>query len=143
MIAPVVYIFRPTPYLVEWLDRADPDFLDCLRGPSVWLAKEGGQALHPPAVRLAKAKLLYFMWLLRSWDGLLSRLPPGSSVSLETFDRCWAAERVEADGGVDDLLSGVPGYALDRLEPTGDPVLDGWIDGIKRDVGAAAGHHTP
>lgn len=135
MIASVAYIFRPTPYLVEWLSRNNPDFLDCVQEPSVWLDQEGGPAVHSPGLRLSKAKVLYFMWLLRSWDGLLSKLPPGSSISLQTFDRCWTAERVESDGRVDDLLIGLPGYALERFEPTGSPAIDQWIEGLKVEGG--------
>jgi hypothetical protein len=139
MISPVVYVFEAKQKLIDWLSQTDPDFLECVRGPSVWVGQESDSSLDSPGTKLVKMKILYFLWLLRSWDNLLDRLPAGSTVSLATFDEFWTARRMEADGDLDDLRCGAEKYDGRFLSLVGNKDLDSCTMEMKNGHEAAKG----
>ncbi|MFO0967459.1 MAG: hypothetical protein U0793_18020 [Gemmataceae bacterium] len=126
-----VYIVEAKNRLVQWLKDSDPDLLECLRGPFAWTAKESSSSMDDlPHERLAKFKVLYFLWLLRSYD-VLAHLPPGSRLSLDDFDEFWTVQRFEVEGDLADLRSGANRYDLGVVLPTGNPTIDAWIREMK------------
>jgi hypothetical protein len=109
------------------LKDSDPDLLECLKGPLVWTAKESASSRDDlPEERLARFKVLCFLWLLRSYS-ILAHLPPGSRLSLEDFDEFWTARRIEVEGDLADLRCGADAYDFGAVLPTGSPAIDAWV----------------
>lgn len=131
MVATVIYMFNPTPHLLEWLDKSRSELAGCLRGRSLWLASESDLSEQTLPTTLAKVKILYYAHLLQSWDGLLASLPPGSNVSIQSFDKLWETERLEVDGAVAELLLKVEKRGFPEVQLTEDAELNRWI----RDLG--------
>src|ERR671924_316906 len=104
MLHSVVYIVVAKRRLIELLEDSNPELLECLKGPSAWIAKESAASMDDlPDERLIKFKILYFLWLLRSYCDLLTHLPPGSGISLNIFDELWDVHRIEVEGDLIDL----------------------------------------
>lgn len=130
MIYTVIYIIEAKNRLVEWLKDSDPDLLECLKGPYAWTARESTSSDDLPDEKLAKFKVLFFLWLHRSYN-LLTSLPPGSTLSFNTFDDFWTTRRIEVEGELADLRCGVDEYDFDALLPTNNPSVDAWVQEMK------------
>ena len=129
MVHTAVYFVEAKPSLVEWLKQSNSDLLKCLQGPFLWTAQEDGYSLE--SERLAKFKVLFFLWLVWSYSTLMESLPPGSTVSLSTFDDLWSARRFSVEGDLADLQSGFANYKFSAVFPTGNRAIDGWVQEMK------------
>lgn len=128
MLFTVIYIVESTYRLVELWKDEKPSLLECLRGPLVWVASEGASSMADlPEERLAKFKIKYLLWAIRSY-GILNHIPIGSRGSLELFDEFWTARRIEVEGDVTELNYGLDTHAFETVLPTGNAAIDSWIE---------------
>lgn len=126
------YLIEARPALAERLrGRTDDDFLELLMEPVVIRNREGGNTTFLAAQHTGKVKLLFLVGLA-DYDVLAT--PAGFEALFETdrisialFDRFWTARRFQLDAEADQLEAGLRAV-LDRVESTGDPQVDGYLD---------------
>jgi hypothetical protein len=118
------YLIRAKPTLAD-CPAIDHDFAKMLVSETViFTSDEGGRSAFTAEDHLAKVKLLFLMNLKASYDeGHVDSIP----LSVQFFDQWWTTEIIKEWVAQQEVLDGAARDLIDRVLPTGRPLVDAWF----------------
>jgi|GEM_PF-3600038 len=130
------YAINPRPEFADWLlERTDADMVELLTEPKLIEHDEFiGKTSWGPRENVLRVKILFLAGLrdLRpiSDDAGCESILGSSEISEAMFDRWWTIQYLELECNVKEYL-GELNRALDSVRPTGNPVVDEWLENLK------------
>jgi hypothetical protein len=129
----VYYVIRPTDALRQSLARYPGDLSDILLRPMLLANDEPDRSPWRELEHLARVKLLHLAYLQMEYsaDGEFKEALGDFSLDCATFDRWWSVERHLVDEALQDIEKRLDQQTARSLKPTGVPLVDEWIAGLK------------
>jgi hypothetical protein len=130
------YAINPRPEFADWLlKRTDADMVELLIEPKLVEHDEViGKTSWRSRENILRVKILFLAGLrdltpISDAAGCKSILG-SSEISESLFDRWWTIQYLELECNVNEYLGELT-RALDSVPPTGNPVVDGWLEDLK------------
>ncbi len=126
-----LYLIEPRTELAQWLDgRVDGDLAEILLEPVMLENPEGGRTVWRGSDHALTVKLV-FVASLRQYtpldtDAGFEAALGSRRISVELFDRWWTLRLLPGSYRTEDLRQFLVKY-LDRIEPTGNELVDDWL----------------
>ena len=129
-----VNIFKPKRELLDFVNNVKPDLVGYdIDEVHTFTVQYGGETSDE--VILVRSKITFLLSLLVNYPSLVDELPGDNTISLETVDRFWEHQYLDANDTFNNLCEYISlnKSKLSNVKASGDNVADEWIERLLSD----------